>query len=367
MRLTLVIWSLSCGGAERVLSRMANHWAARGWEVTLLTFDGSEPPFFDLHPAVRHRPLGLATSRASVRRLARLLRVLRRAIRESAPRVVISFMDQINVLVLLATRGLGLPVVVSERVWPAHHAIGRHWNVLRRWTYPWATRLVVQHRDVLQYFAAPVRRKGRVVPNPVTAPPAARAAPPGRRPNTVAAMGRLDPQKGFDVLLRAFADVAPECPEWSLVIWGEGELRGTLERLRDELGLGGRAFLPGRTREPFGTMRQADLFVLSSRYEGFPNVLCEAMACGLPVVSVDCPVGPSRIVRDGIDGLLAPPGDPRALADAMRRLMRDAPGRRRLAARAPEVVERFNLEKVMRAWDGVLREALRAQGAFPRP
>ena len=387
MRLTLVIGSLAAGGAERVLSRMANHWAARGWEVTLLTLDGSDPPFFDLHPAVRHRPLGLVTSRASVRKVAKLgilrhairesapravrkvtkLRILRRAIRESAPRAVISFLDQVNVLVLLATRGLGLPVIVSERMSPAHHAIGETWSVLRWWTYPRATRLVVQHRDVLAYFAAPVRRKGRIVPNPVAAPPAARAAPPGRRPHTVAAMGRLTPQKGFDVLLRAFADVAPGCPEWSLVIWGEGGLRGELERLRDELGLRGRAFLPGRTREPFGKMRQADLFVLSSRYEGFPNVLCEAMACGLPVVSVDCPTGPGRIVRDGVDGLLVPPGDPRALADGMRRLMRDAAGRRRLAARAPEVVERFGLEKVMRAWEGVLREAMRAQSAFPRP
>lgn len=365
MRLTLVISSLSAGGAERVLSRMANHWAARGWEVTLLTFDGSDPPFFNLHPAVRQRPLGLTKSRAAVREAAKQLRILRRAIRESAPRAVISFLTRINVLVLLATRGLGLPVIVSERVSPAHHAIGRTWSVLRRWTYPRATRLVVQHRDVLQYFAAPVRRKGRVVPNPVAAPPAARAAPRGRRPNTVAAMGRLTPQKGFDVLLRAFADVAPECPEWSLVIWGEGGLRGELERLRDGLGLRGRAFLPGRTREPFGKMRQADLFVLSSRFEGFPNVLCEAMACGLPVVSVDCPVGPGRIVRDGVDGLLVPPGDPRALADGMRRLMRDAPGRRRLAARAPEVVERFSLEKVMRAWEGVLREAMRARGRPP--
>ena len=367
MRLTLVIWSLASGGAERVLSRMANHWAARGRAVTLLVFDGSEPPFFDLHPAVRYRPIDLTMSRKSVRGLTKLLRILRGAIRESAPRVVISFMDHTNVLVLLATRGLGLPVVVCEQISPAHYAIGRHWNVLRRWTYPWATRLVVLHRDVLQYFAAPVRRRSRVVPNPVAAPPPPGAAPPGRRPHTVVAMGRLDPQKGFDVLLRAFADVAPECPEWRLVIWGEGGLRGALERLRDELGLGGRAFLPGRTREPFGKMRQADLFVLSSRYEGFPNVLCEAMACGLPVVSVDCPFGPGRIVRDGVDGLLVPPGDPRALADAMRRLMRDAPGRRGLAARAPEVVERFGLEKVMRAWDGVLREALRARGAFPRP
>lgn len=367
MQLTLVTWSLSAGGAERVMSRMANHWAERGWRVTLLTFDdGSEPPFFDLHPAVRHRPLGLTMSRASVQGMATLLMILRRSIKESAPRVLISFIDRINVMVLLATRGLRLPVIVSERAPPAHHAIGWAWSVLRRRTYPWATRLVVQHPDVLEYFASSVRRKGRVIPNPVTAPLAA-AAPRDRSGSIVLAMGRLSAEKGFDVLLQAFSDVAPECPEWTLVIWGEGHLRGGLERLRDKLGLGGRAFLPGRTREPFGKMQQADLFVLPSHWDGFPNVLCEAMASGLPVVSTDCPGSSGRIVRDGVNGILVPPGDPRALAAAMRRLMRDAPGRRRLASRAPEVVERFSLEKVMRAWDTVLHEAMRAYGDVPAP
>lgn len=364
MQLTLVIWSLSAGGAERVMSRMANHWAERGWRVTLLTFDGSEPPFFELHPAVRYRPLGLTMSRASVRGMATLLRILRSSIKESAPQALISFSNQINVMVLLATRGLGLPVIVSERTPPTHDAIGGIWNVLRWWTYPWATRLVVPHPDVLVYFASSVRRKGRVIPNPVTAPSVGRTAPSSRSGNTVVAMGRLSAEKGFDVLLQAFSDVAPECPEWSLVIWGEGHLRGELERLRHELGLGGRAFLPGRTREPFGKMRQADLFVLSSRWDAFPNVLCEAMASGLPVVSTDCPVGPGRIVRDGVDGILAPPGDRKALAAAMRRLMHDAPGRRRLAARAPEVVERFSPEKIMGTWEAVLREAMRVRGTL---
>lgn len=364
MQLTLVIWSLSAGGAERVMSRMANCWAERGWRVTLITFDGSEPPFFELHPAVQYRPLGLTMSRASVRGMATSLRILRRSIKESEPRAVISFMDQVNVMVLLATRGLGFPIIVSERTLPTHYAIGGAWRVLRRWAYRWTTSLVVQHPEVLEYFAAPVRKKGRVIPNPVTAPAAAPAAPRDGSGRTVIAMGRLSAEKGFDVLLRAYSEIAPECPEWSLVIWGEGHLRGELERLRDDLGLRGRVILPGRTREPFAEMRRADLFVLSSRWDAFPNVLGEAMACGLPVVSVDCPFGPGRIVRDGVDGMLAPVGDSQALAAAMRRLMHDPPGRRRLASRAPEVVERFSLEKVMGRWEAVLHEAMRVCGTL---
>jgi glycosyltransferase involved in cell wall biosynthesis len=172
----------------------------------------------------------------------------------------------------------------------------------------------------------------------------------------VVALGRLCKEKGFDLLLGAFARVAAKHPDWSLVVWGEGPLRLSLERIRDEVGLEGRAFFPGLTRQPFENMQQSDLFILSSRREGFPNALCEAMACGLPVISFDCASGPREIITDGVDGLLVPAEDEEALAVAIDRLLSNEEERKRLAANAQRVVERFSLPLVIGMWEALIGE-----------
>ena len=360
MQVTLVISSLSSGGAERALSLMANYWADKGWRITLLTFDdGSEPPFYDLHPAVMHRPLDIAGhSTTPIQRVVNNLKRLwdlRRAIRESAPQAVFSLMTTTNILTILSTFWLRIPVIVGEQI-SFHCPIDKVWTILRTWTYLLANGIVVQAPDSLTHFSKVLRRKTHIIPNPVRLPLPPKSAKQNslKKWKTVIAMGRLVDQKRFDLLLEAFARASQSHPEWSLVIWGEGNLRAELEALRDELGLKGRVSFPGLTQEPDEKMRQADLFVLSSRYEGFPMVLGEAMACGLPVVSFDCPTGPREIIRDGIDGILVPAGDVHALATALGRLMSNVSERERLATRAPEVVERFGVEKVMGMWETVL-------------
>jgi GalNAc-alpha-(1->4)-GalNAc-alpha-(1->3)-diNAcBac-PP-undecaprenol alpha-1,4-N-acetyl-D-galactosaminyltransferase len=208
-----------------------------------------------------------------------------------------------------------------------------------------------------------VGERGFVIPNPVLAPDSARAghAPPRRAEGgTITAMGRLAYEKGFDLLLYAFASVAARHPAWRLQIFGEGPLLSELEALARHLGLSERVSLPGFEKRPTEALRQSDLFVLPSRSEGFGNALSEAMACGLPVVSFDCPSGPRYIIRDGVDGVLVPPKDVPALAAALDRLMRDGAERARLAANAPDVLERFGVEKVMGMWERLVTSAAAA-------
>jgi len=373
MKLTLIISSLSAGGAERVMSLLANYWAAKEWKITLLVFhDGTEAPFYELDSRIRHLPLGIAGDSPNLfigiwNNLKRI-QTLQSAIAESKPDAVISFVDQANVLTLLATRLLNVPVVVSERVDPALYSIGRTWEQLRRWIYPWADRLVVQTKGALSYFSSGQQTCVCIIPNPVLLPTwgkntsdkplVGRTSAKDATARSLIAMGRFTKQKGFDLLLQAFARLKYIHSEWTLTILGDGELRTELESLRDSLGLSSQVYLPGVVRNPHEVLMQADIFVMSSRFEGFPNALCEAMACGLPVISTDCPSGPREIIRDGVDGILVPNEDTEALAAGMDRLMSNEAERKRLSDRAPEVVERFSLEKIMGMWEKLLAQVV---------
>jgi GalNAc-alpha-(1->4)-GalNAc-alpha-(1->3)-diNAcBac-PP-undecaprenol alpha-1,4-N-acetyl-D-galactosaminyltransferase len=364
MRITLICARLNCGGTQRVISVMANHWAQKGWAVTLLTLDEAKLPFFDLAPPIKLLPLGIYWTATNplvkVWNNLKRVRILRRAIRDSRPEVVVSFLSFVNILVLLATRGLGLPVVISEHSDPLMDSLVWPWTWLHRFTYAFGAPAVVQTERAKACFPGSFQARIAVIPNPITHVSSVGQETPKlilARPS-IAAMGRLHRSKGFDLLLKAFAILKDRHPDWTVTIFGEGPLRSELEVLRDGLGLAGRVSFPGVVRHPHAVLRQADLFALSSRWEGWPLALAEAMACGLPVVASDCRVGPREIIRDGVDGLLVPPEEPEALAYAMDRLMSDESLRKRLASRAVDVVERFSQEAVMRAWDSVIEEAV---------
>lgn len=369
-RLTLVIPSLTGGGAERMIVDLATQFANRAWAVTLVTIESRARDFYELPPTVSRVALDLSSPSPAkldiLRFVLRATRRLRRAIAATQPDVVLSFMEITNILVLLAARGTRWPVVVAERTDPRQHRVSWVWAALRRRLYPLAAGVTVQTESVAEWARTflPAARV-HVIPN-AARPVALRA---GRATESderiVVAVGRLGVEKGFDLLIDAAEIAFPRHPAWVLVIVGDGPERRALQSRARRSRIADRIRFEGRVAHPEEILHGADLFVLSSRYEGFPNSLMEAMATGLPVLSTDCPSGPAAMIRDGVDGRLVPPNDVAALAGGLEELLGDEPLRNRLASRAPEVLERFNPERVLARWETLLREVGRPAAMAP--
>ena len=363
LHIVLINSSMACGGAERVTSILSKQWAAAESRVTVITIESKDRDHYVLDSRVERLSLDAAREarnvlQGSLNNIWRI-RKLRNTLKELRPSVVISFQDKVNVLSLLAAAGLSIPVVICERNDPRMRPISPSWRRLRRVLYRWASALVVQTHSLQPWGESLVgAEKVYIVPNPVSSPGLSSGVEE-HEDNTIVAAGRLVEQKGFDVLLQAVAQC--KC-QWSLKIIGDGPLRAQLENQAKQLGIADKVHFVGRVDDPNIIFRDASLFVLSSRYEGFPNVLVEAMACGLPAVSFDCASGPGEIVRQGVDGLLVPPGDASAMANAIDELMLMPERRMSLAKRAPEVVDRFSLDTVMSKWDSLISNVSRVRG-----
>jgi glycosyltransferase involved in cell wall biosynthesis len=371
MRLLIFISSMSSGGAERVSANLASYWAAKGWEITIVTLSHQSLDFYKLHPAVKRMSLELADKSSNVlaglwKNIRRVI-ALRRVLRQIQPDIALGMMVEANVLLALATCW-GLPTlrtVGAERNHPPQVPLGYLRDTLRCHTYGLLNAVTAMGSEGKHWIKTHTNaQRVTVIPNAVTWPL------PGQEPRInpsalhqsgrqlLLAVGRLHMQKGFDWLIEAFSNFADKHPDWDLAILGEGLLRPTLDKQVRESDLEHRIFLPGLAGNIGEWYESADLFVMSSRFEGFPNTLVEAMAHGLAAVSFNCDTGPRDIIRHELDGLLVPPGDVAELTAALDRLMSDALLRQRFAERAVEVRERFSMARIAGMWEKLFEEIL---------
>ncbi|MGH8125315.1 MAG: glycosyltransferase family 4 protein [Rhodanobacteraceae bacterium] len=366
MKLVLVVPSLGGGGAERVMTALANAWAQNGHAVTLITLTSGRDDQYLLDAAVHRIALDVAGRSSNLLEAIAnnwtRIRALRRAIRLSQPDALLSFLTRTNVLVLLAAGRWRARVIVSERTAPGGHWAGGIWRALGRPLYRRAAAVVAQTRRGADELEATLGCTVKVIPNPVESGcgDSASGIPAATDPvrcgssRTLLAVGRLVPKKGFDLLIDAFARIADRHPDWKLVILGEGRLRGILTQAIAAHRLADRIALPGFDKFIREAMRRADLFVLSSRGEGFPNVLLEAMSEGMACVSFDCETGPRELITHGENGWLVPAQDTRALAAALDTLMRDDALRARLGAKAREAGTAYSIPEIIGQWNALL-------------
>ncbi len=313
----LFIDSLKIGGAERVTLQWAQWLLEDGWSVMLLTSKSASLDFYPVPAGLRRlqEPALPGLLDCALFWPLKLFR-LRTLLRREQPDLLIGMTTLPSIKLALASLGLSSCLVLSERNYPPARPLAWRWRLLRRLAYPRAHLHVVQTQGIAQWLhQRGLARRTAVLPNAIVWPiprlapqlnPEA-VVPPGQK--LILAVGTKLHQKGFDRLVAAFAGLQADFPDWSLVILGIQEVpyRGVNQaaRLRQLMGTeSSRLILPGNVGNVGDWYKASALFVLSSRFEGYPNVLLEAMASALPCLAVDCPTGPSDLIDPGLNGWL---------------------------------------------------------------
>lgn len=352
MRIAFIINSLEAGGAEKVLSDLANYWS-ESHNVHIITFrTEADKPFYQLKQRITLHQIGynqrLGVLQKGMAVLPSALK-LRQEIKQIQPDITLSFLDLMNVFALIALKGLSIPHIINERTNPWHHHIPLLFKWMRKFIYPWATRLVVQSPHIANYFSK--KTSVIVIPNKVNQ----FVAPENRRSTKIISVGRLIPSKGYDVLLKAFQSLKDKYPEWSVEIYGTGPCHDALSDSIKENDLGDKVHLKGVTRTIPTVLAKASVFVFPSRYEGFPNALAEAMAAGLACVASDIP-GNRDLVESGQNGLLFQSEDVQALSSQLDLILSNQDLRQSLGQEATKISEKYSEDKIYTQWDQLLKD-----------
>ena len=353
--------SLQQGGAERVVSNLANRFAKEGYEVVIATeWYGTDE--FALDQKVRRVHVGLTKEDENRSRISKMLRriwYLRRFMKKEKPDVVVAFTRGVLYRALAAGIGTGIPVVISVRTDPVGHYDKKADKLRIPLLFPHAAGCVFQTEGAKAFFAPYLQENSRIILNPLN-PKYVGVPEPAVRTKDVVQSGRLVDFKNQPMLIRAFLKVHEKHPDYTLKIYGPDSKDGTkeiLESIIHENHAEDFVKLMGGSNTLEKDLADAALYAFSSDWEGLPNALMEAMALGLPVVSTDCPCGgPKTLIEDGVNGLLVPIMDEKAMTDGILRLIEDRELAERLGREARKISERANEDAEFEQWQTHLQE-----------
>lgn len=345
----------SVGGAEFALSQIMNNLVRSGCEVSLLTFDTEDKSLiYELDKKIDWYRVQISSKVIQTYKLlpGRLLkRVFYCAtlLKKIKPQLLIGFTDFSNIFTLMLGLKSRIPSIVCERSNPIKRPTLKKWKLLRYILFPFAKKIIIQTQAVRKKYPFYLRSKMTVIPNFIKAPVATNNTKKMQRPY-ILNIGRLRYVKGQDFLIRSFSLLAGKFPQWSLVIVGEGSYRSVLENLISKLGLKDRVYLLGEISDPASILNETDIFAFTSRWEGFPNALAQAMAAGKAVVSLDCDHGPRDLIPTNEWGSLVSENCIHAYSRELQNLMESPERRLNLGNQAMKVTEKFNEEKVVEMW-----------------
>lgn len=352
IHIALFISALRKGGSERVLVNLAEYLKKQGVQVTVVTqYKGKGE--YELSPDIKRVFSEITeeeTSRSRAVNFVRRFRKLRRIWKEEKPDVILSFIGKNNLMALLTSSFLNIPVVISVRGEPQAEYASGLMRFLARTYFAKAAGVVLQTKEAFSFFPDRIRKKAVILKNPLN-PSFIRERFEGERELCIHAVGRMDANKNHEMILHAFSGLAEDFPGARLVIYGNGECREPLLKLAGQMGLSERVSLPGAVADVADKIYKSSAFVLSSFSEGMPNTLIEAMCLGLPVISTDCPCGgPAELIQDGVNGFLIPPGDTDALERKLRILLSDREKADEMGRNAARLLEEYLPEQVDREW-----------------
>lgn len=343
-RIVFFVGTLMEGGAERVISILSRKMHEQGFDVQILLYYDREI-FYEIESAVK---ITVVQKESGSSNILKNLLWTRRFFKVNAD-VIISFLAPFNILALAAHMGLRSAMIVADRNDPRFVPANPVIRKLRDLLYRSSDGVVLQTTHNRDYFSKAVRRKSVIISNPIDLGEKAGMGLTTKKKQEVVSVGRLMPQKNQAMLLRAFANISADLPEYCLTIYGEGPERESLERLAGELGIKERVNLPGNVKDVYDRIACSELFVLSSNYEGMPNALIEAMCIGLPCISTDVS-GAADLIVSGESGGIVEVGDTEALSHQMRHLLRDREQQHRYARNAVKLNSKLEVDKIVKEW-----------------
>ena len=355
--IALYISSMRKGGAERVIANLAQYLDEKGYHVVLVTTHKAEIEY-EVPETVKRilsEPDERELQGGRIRNFLIRFRKLRRIWKEEKPDVIVSFIGKNNIMAILTSLGMGIPVAVSVRGEPGEEYYNGLLRFLARNLFYLADGVILQTKLCMEFFPKGVRKKAIILKNPVN-PVFFREPYRGEREKTIVAVGRVDENKNHEMLIRAFAGIADEFPEYRLIIYGDGDKRSDLLELTRELKLEDRISLPGNIDNVADAIYKTRVFVLSSNTEGMPNTLIEAMILGLTVVSTDCPCGgPAELIVHGVNGLLSPVKDINAMKENLQYVLNDLHRADEMAHEASKTSDIYDVNKVYLEWEKYLK------------